>query len=224
MVAADGPGAGVLQQERAGPIGGLGLAGAGAALAEQGGLLVAHEGRDGGGGAERGGLAHDAAGGHHLGQHGVGHAEEVEQVSVPVAFVDVPQHGAARVGRVGGVAAGERPCEPRIDGAEGELPFARPGPQSFLREHPLQFRGGEVRVEDETGATLDVALPFGAQGVAAVRGAAVLPHDGWQDRLAGAAVPEDGGLALVRDAHRSHVRCLQPGVAQRRPAHLAHRG
>src|SRR3569832_1523808 len=45
---------------------------------------------------------------------------------------------------------------------------------------------------------------------------AVLPHDGVMDRLAGLALPQQRGLALVRDAQRADVRGLQAGLGQRR--------
>ena len=55
------------------------------------------------------------------------------------------------------------------------------------------------------------ALQFGAD----IGGAAVLPDDGAVHRLAGGAVPHHGGLALVGDADRGDILCLQAGFLQR---------
>ena len=46
------------------------------------------------------------------------------------------------------------------------------------------------------------------------RGAAVLPDDGVVDGLAGVAVPDDGGLALVGDAERGDVARANASLAE----------
>src|SRR3954453_9206416 len=51
--------------------------------------------------------------------------------------------------------------------------------------------------------------------------ASVLPHDRVAERLACRAVPDDGRLALVRDADRGHVARLAPGRRQRTAYDLA---
>ena len=58
-------------------------------------------------------------------------------------------------------------------------------------------------------------VPVALQPIAELRGAAVLPDDGVVDRLAGLAVPDDGGLALVGDADGRDVARPQPGAAER---------
>ena len=60
------------------------------------------------------------------------------------------------------------------------------------------------------------ALQFGAD----VGGAAVLPDDGAVHGLPRGAVPHHRGLALVGDADRGDVFCLQAGLFQRLAADL----
>src|SRR5690606_17347665 len=55
----------------------------------------------------------------------------------------------------------------------------------------------------------------GAQPVAHVGGAAVLPDDGAMDRAAGLAVPDDGGFALVGDADAREPARIDAGGEQR---------
>ncbi len=132
------------------------------------------------------------------------------------AGTDVEQQGAAGVGHVGGVhgpgrgrAAGQVPQDPGVDGPEGQV---RPGRHPARTEEPLQLGAREVGVEHQPGGRphqIEVALL--AQLVAAGRGAAVLPHDGPSHRLAGGAVPDHRGLALVGDADGGH-RLVQLAV------------
>jgi len=74
-------------------------------LTERGCLLIANQRRHGDGPAEQGrvGLAVNAAGGPHLGQHGPGHVKQSEQFIVPLAAVDVEHQRAAGIAGVGGV-------------------------------------------------------------------------------------------------------------------------
>ena len=85
-------------------------------------------------------------------------------------------------------------------------------------EQPGDLGGGEIRIEQQPG--LGRRSP--ARGrrarsvVAGVGGAAVLPDDGVVDRLAGRAVPDDRGLALVGDADGGDVLRREPGLGHRR--------
>ena len=117
---------------------------------------------------------------------------------------------AAGVGDVGGVdrAAGQPPQQEAVDGPERQLaalgPLAGAG---HIVEHPGDLGRGEIGVEEKPGPGADQRL--GAVGLelgAAVGGAAVLPHDRAVDRLAGRAVPDDRGLALVGDADPGDAR------------------
>src|SRR5262249_29838008 len=115
------------------------------------------------------------------------------------------------------------PDEPCVDGAEGELAargaLARAG---NLVEEPRELGAAEVGIDDEAGALADQA--FGAdlaQVLAQPRGAPVLPHDCVRDRLAGLPVPDDGGLALVGDAHGQEISCGNSTFPQRVARHVA---
>ncbi len=89
---------GVHQQEAAGAVGVLGVAGGKAALPEQGRLLVA------GNAGHRNihtldvGVAVDLAGIPHLGQDAAGDVQCLKQLFVPVQRADVEEHRAAGVG------------------------------------------------------------------------------------------------------------------------------
>jgi hypothetical protein len=50
--------------------------------------------------------------------------------------------------------------------------------------------------------------------VASFRGSAVLPDDCVVDRFAGLAIPDDGGLALIGDAHGGQVAGTNAGLSQ----------
>src|SRR5215470_5060016 len=145
----------------------------------------------------------------HLGQDRGRHVEQPAELGVPAPGVDVVEQSPRRVGRVGRVngAARELPDEPGIDGPERQLAAggALGGARDVLEE-PAELRAGEVRVEDESRlATDDVFHAARPELVAEGRRAPVLPHDRPVDRATGPPVPEDGRLALVRDAERGDV-------------------
>ena len=164
----------------------------------------------------------------YLGQHRARHAQELQQFIVPLAGVDVEQQRARGVGGVGGVdaASGQPPQQIAIDGAEHQFAaagaFARAGD---VVENPGDFGAGEIGIDDEAGPGGDIRLvAFILQFGADVGGAAVLPDDGAVHRLPGGAIPHHGGLALVGDADRGDVFCLQAGFFQRLAADLHRRG
>ena len=205
----DGLGAGVHQHEAAGAVGVLHHAGPRASLAEERRLLVARDARDGNRRAEMRCLAIDLGGRAHLRQHGARNAEEREQVVVPVAGVDVEEHGARGVARVGDVnaPAGELPDKPRVNRAERQL--AALGPRlraGDVIQQPLEFRAGEIRVQHKSRLAADERGLAGAlELVAGGGGAAVLPDDGVGDGPARGALPHDGRLALVGDTDGGDV-------------------
>ena len=153
----------------------------------------------------------------HLGQHRARHAQHLQQLVVPCAGVDVEQQRARGVGGVGGVhlAAGEPPQQIAIDGAEDQ--FAALGARAragHVVEDPGDLGAGEIGIEDQAGLGRDRGLvAFGFELGADIGGAAVLPDDGAVDGLAGGAVPEHGGLALVGDADRGDVLGGDVGLA-----------
>jgi hypothetical protein len=72
-----------------------------------------------------------------------------------------------------------------------------------------------------TGLFPDLILPaLLDQLVAVFSGAAALPHNGVVHRLAGVAVPYDGGFPLVGDADACNVSCGQAKIGHSLPGHF----
>ena len=201
-----GLGAGVEEDEGAGAVSGFDHARREAGLADQGGLLVAGDAADGDGGAEqrRVGGAEVAGAVADFREHGGGDAEEAEHLRVPFRGGEVAEEGAGGVCGVGGedAAGGEAPEEVGVDGAEGEFAgFGAAAGAGDSVEDPGDLGGGEIRVQAEAGAAGDFGVvAVAGELVAEIGGAAVLPDDGVVDRVAGGAVPDEGGFALVGDA------------------------
>ena len=99
-------------------------------------------------------MPNTCADGYTSGRMARGTRRMLEQLLVPVALVDVEQHGARGVRRVGdvGAALGQLPGQPGVDGAEGEL--AALGARARARdvvEQPGDLGAGEIRVEHQAG-------------------------------------------------------------------------
>ena len=176
---ATGSVAGVGQQEAAGAVGALDVAGAKAALAQRRRVLIAGHARNRHGRAQnvRGAEAVGVAA--HLRQHGLGHVEEREQLRAPGARVDIEEIGARGVGGAGRVepAAGEPPDQEAVDRAEGEVAALARAGQGI--EQPGELGRREVGVDQEAAALGDEGLPpLRAQPVADGCRAPVLPDDG----------------------------------------------
>ena len=152
------------------------------------------------------------------------HAEQLQQVAIPGALVDVEQQAAAGVGGVArmDLAAGQPPQQEAFDGAGGERALLRRGAAAGdVVEDPGDLGAGEIGIEEQAGLGRDLVLVPGAlQLVAALGGAAVLPDDGVVDRLAGAAVPHDRGLALVGDADAGQRLGVELRLGERAAADL----
>jgi hypothetical protein len=114
-------------------------------------------------------------------------------------------------------AAGELPQEPGVDGTEADLAAAGAFREPrHVPEQPGELRGGEVRVEDESGLAPDRPLEAsGSQASAQIRRATILPDDRPVHRTARVAVPHDGRLTLVRDAERRDLGAAHPGAPAR---------
>ena len=206
--AADGSAAHVHQRKAAGAVGVLGITRMETGLAEEGRLLVARRAahRHAGERLQAGDARlHRAV---HLriadapGQHAHGDAQHAAQLRVPTELVDIEQHGAAGVGIVGDVGAGQLPDKPRLHRAEQQLALLRLLPcAGNVVQYPTDLGGGEIGVDQKAGGGLDAfAETTALQLLAQLRRAAALPHDGVVDRHAGIFVPDDGGLPLVGDA------------------------
>ena len=146
-----GLGAGVQEQEVARAVGVLGLADREARLAEHGRLLVAEDAGDRD--ARRAtpfAFAVLHARRLDLGQHRPGHAHRVEDLVVPVERLQVHQHRARRVGRVGDVNAAVRPAgqvphDPRVHVPEDDVPaLGALADAGDVVDDPLDLRAGEV--------------------------------------------------------------------------------
>jgi hypothetical protein len=145
--------------------------------------------------------------------------------SLPPQVVQVEQERARGVGRIRHVFAGEAPREPGVDGAETELAALGAGAGAgHVVEQPLGLRPGEVGVEHEARAVPEQRLVAGLPQLAAPgRRPPVLPHERAVDGLAGGAVPEQGGLALVGDADGGEAGRVHLGGGERTGDGLGHR-
>ncbi len=182
-----------------------------AGLAEEGRLLVAGDPRHRHLAAELGGRAVDVGGGQRLGQLRRVDAEQRAELLVPGEAADVEEHRPRGVGVVGGVAPGQLEEQPGVDRAEG-------GPLGALdvAQQPLDLGRREVGVEDEPGALAHQRLVAGgAELVAALGRAPVLPDQRPVNRLAGRRVPGEDRLALVGDPDPVQVGALDAGVGDR---------
>ncbi|MNF54695.1 hypothetical protein D3C84_361310 [compost metagenome] len=132
--------------------------------------------------------------------------------------MDVEEHGARGVGVVGdvGLAAGEFPDQPAVDGAEQQLATTGAFPAAVdIVQDPLELGAGEIRVGDQPRGLADVILQAVAfELFADFRAAPALPDDGVVDRPAAEFVPDHGGLALVGDADGRHLVMVQAGLCQ----------
>ena len=147
-----------------------------------------------------------------------GMLKSAEHLRVPLALDDVVEQCARGIGHIGDVvlAAGEMPDEPAIDGAEGELAALGAGAcAGHIVENPRDLGRGEVGIEDQAGLCETVfASAAGFEARAMSGGAAVLPDDGVMDGLAGCALPDDDGFALVGDADGGNIAGARAGFAE----------
>src|SRR5204863_6923743 len=88
-------------------------------------------------------------------------------------------------------------------------------------EQPADLGARKVRVHEQPGALAEQRLQaLVLQALADIGGCAALPHHRGRDRLAAAAIPDDGGFALIGDADRCYLVCSNAGVLQRGLADL----
>jgi hypothetical protein len=163
-------------------------------------------------------LAEDADRVADLGQHRAGNAERAKKRVVPVAGVDVEEQCPRGVRGLGCEDAALRQAvdQPGIDGPEAELAGLGPGLGPFDRvEDEADLRAREIRIDPQAGPRPHLFLEAGrAQGLADRARLARLPDDRGMDRERRLAVPDDGRLALVRDAEGGDVAARQPGAGE----------
>jgi len=198
--------AGVEKKEGPGAVSVLAHPRAEAGLAEEGGLLVAGDARDGQ--VEpveslRIGATEVARAVADLGQQSRRHSKKRAQLRVPVESVDVEEQGAAGVAGLSEVlsAASQPSHQPRIDGPEGQRSNLRSALDLGVGlQQPAQLGGREVGVEEQAGAVANHRLKAVVlEATADVDAAPALPHDRRGDRPQGGAVPHHEGLTLVGD-------------------------
>jgi len=143
------------------------------------------------------------------------HAKCPAQPLVPLPASDIEQHRARGIGGIGRVhlAAGEAPQQKAVDGAEGKPAGLRQGTRAVhVVEQPGDLAGGKIRIEQQPRLGRDLRLMAAcAQRIAKIGGAAVLPDDGIVDGLAGGAIPDNRGLALIGYADAGDVLGRQAG-------------
>ena len=217
--------AGIHQQKSARAKGVFGFAGSKAGLPEQCRLLVARRTCNFDGCAKMDGVRFriKAAGRHRRGQHTAWDVQLPQNLLIPCESVNVEQHRAAGVGVVGDVdlSARQLPDEPCFHRAKQQFArfglFARP---RHIVEDPLQLGGREIGVDDKAGLFAELlGQAARLQFVAVSTGAAALPDDGVIDRFPRLLVPDDGGLALVRDADGFDLRRPRADLVHRRKCH-----
>src|SRR3989441_12531123 len=103
--------------------------------------------------------------------------------------------------------AGELPDQPTVHGPESQLPPSRALPRpGHVVQDPSDLAAGEIGVNQQAGAVLDHLLAaIRLEPVTKRCGAAVLPEDRVVDGLTRCTVPDDGCLALIRDAYGSNI-------------------
>ena len=156
-----------------------------------------------------------------FGQHRSWDPEEMKQIVVPFARVDVEQQRSRSVGGVGDVnlAVGQAPDEKAVDGAEGQLSaFRFSASARNIVENPGDLRRRKIGIEQQAGALgherLASALPeFGAKG----RRPAILPDDRIVDRPANRPAPDKCRFALVGYPESGERAGLNSGPGQSLP-------
>ena len=107
-------------------------------------------------------------------------------------------------------AAGQAIDQVRIDGAERELtPLGAHARSGHVLQEPGELRSAEVGVEHEAGDLPHSRLvPPGLEAQALLSRPAILPDDGFVNRLSGVSFPKQGRLSLVGDADGGDVGAL----------------
>ncbi len=117
-------------------------------------------------------------------------------------------------------ALGQLPNEPTVNRAKGQLTgFGHLAHARHVVQQPLEFGARKVGVDQQASLGLNgLGQPPLTQGRAHRFSAPVLPHDGMVHGLAGFAVPDHGGFALVGDAYSPDVAGLEFGLGDGFPS------
>ena len=188
-------------------------------------LLVAGHAENADGRAEqfRRGFAELAGAIAHLRQQALRHAEQAAQARRPTARCRYRTAACARhwwrrsrapCRRSAATAGSSRWCRRRARpaSADARAPSTLSSSQAILLAEKYGSSSSPVL------AAIVGSWPARRKRIAEIRGAAVLPDDGVVDRLAGGAVPEHRGLALIGDADAGDVSGGKPRLRHRRRA------
>lgn len=107
-------------------------------------------------------------------------------------------------------AAGQLPGEPGINGSVNKPAFVHtPADFGIILELPVDFGGGVIGDDGNTGAVFDGRPILLDQGFADRKGAPVLPDNGAVCGDSGVFIPEYSGLTLVGNADARDVFGLE---------------
>jgi len=222
-------GAGVHQQEAASAVGVFGFAGFETSLADKGGLLIAENPGDGHVFYVR--FFRESvifAAGANCRKHGSRDSEGVEKFLVPGQCLEIHQLRAAGIGNIGDVdaalgTAGEVPEQEGVNVAEnGVVGLGEFADTFYIFENPANLEATEICGEGQAGLGAKTVLTSGLCQLRDVIGdAGVLPDESVCEGLAGFAIPDDGGFALIGDADRGQVLGLEISFRHRFEYHFA---
>ena len=180
------------------------LTAAEASLPEESRLLVSCDTRNGNGRSHNVRLSHILAAALDGGQHGAGDIKQAQNVLIPVAGVNIAEHGAGGIRTIGhkGTTFGQLPDEPRIHCSKEKI--SRLGTLTSARhviQDPLDLGTRKIRIKTQAGAASDqLCVTRGLQLLADRRGTTTLPDDGVAYGSSRMAIPHNGCLALVGHA------------------------
>src|SRR5260370_4481037 len=146
-------------------------------------------------------------------QHRARNIKRPEQLRIPIQRLQIQQLCAAGICHVGYMhsaswSARQIPQEESVDIPEEQLASRRllPGARNIFKQ-PAQLQAAEVRAERQSGLRPEAALPaLPCEARDIFRDPRVLPNNRIRNRLAGLALPDDGGLSLVGDADPCEIR------------------
>ena len=206
------------QQKTTGAICVLGFSAFEAGLSHQRRLLVAQNSGDGHS-AQRA-FSHvpiNFTAGADLWQDLLRDGKRLQQLRVPLECFQVHQLGAARVGHVGDVLAGQLPQQIRINVAEEQLAcISLAARAAYIFQQPMQLERAEISGERQPGAAAKkIFAQLARQPRYLASHAHVLPHNGIPHRLSHLPAPDHGRLALVGDPNRRQISRFQAGLPHR---------
>lgn len=132
--------------------------------------------------------------------------------------MNIEHQGTAGIGGVGHMppSLGEIPDQPGIHRAEQQFPRLGllSGPRNSI-QNPADLGSRKVGIQNQTGLLGKNFRPARRTKLVAETGrAAILPDYGVAYGSAGAAIPDERGLALIRDTHGRDLRSVYSGLGE----------